>query len=190
MQANYGKALLKIKKLEEKYGSIAAVPDYDPELVQIRFLLDNPVQLDDPKFRLSKEMIQKVINLINYGYNMADITKKLRVSSGTISKIIKQYGLVRRRKFLYMLSREGESNIYFPNLHGIVDLVKPTWYMTMDGILEKAMKLGYQIQEDEFIWGDIPDNSRYMIKRNIIYVKKGIDSYGQCVVSRKQIRYG
>lgn len=185
MQANYGKALLKIKELETKYGSITAVPDYDPDLVQIRFLLDNPVQEDNVKFRLSKDMIKNIIDLINYGYNMADVSKKLRVTSRTTSRIIKQYGLVRKRKFIYRLSKEGESNIYFPNLHGVVALVKPEWYAAREETLAKAARLGYQIQEDEFIWGDIPDNSRYMIKRNIIYVKKGIDSYGQYMADRR-----
>lgn len=184
MQKNYGKALLKIKKLEEKYGDMAHVPEGNAELQEIRALVSPATtskKLKPRKFKIPCETVEKVVNMAIYGYNSTQIMQICHVDGYYATQIVTRNNIKRRKQFNYCMTKPNHPDIYFSNIL-MVNAFFKTRISNSLHLQEVATRRGYHLKRKTYLWGDIPDNSWYMTDfRGVqgIYVKDGINSYEQ-----------
>ena len=171
----YQKALQYIHRAEIKYGSISKTPENDPNLIKVRKLLAiNPqaVKVFEPD-----DIDLEIKRMLEYGYPAHAIYEKLRVRQPVVQRVREFYGLKYKPLFKYKLTKDGQPDFYTTYVKGMTRIAKISNSFTSKTIFDLIPKLGYEISEVSFYWGDLPDDCTYAIRRSIVYVKHGIDSW-------------
>lgn len=171
----YQKALIYIHRAEIKYGSISETPENDPDLIKAQNLVAighravKTFEPDDLDFEI-KEMLE-------YGYPAHIIYEKLRVRQPVVQRVKEYYGLTYKPLFKYKLTKDGQPDFYTTYVKGMTRIAKIFNSFNSKTVFDLIPKLGYEISEVSFYWSDLPDDCTYAIRRSIVYVKHGIDSW-------------
>lgn len=171
----YQKALIYIRKAELQYGSISKTPENDPNLIKARNLLainQKVVKTFEPD-----DTDLEIKRMLEYGYPAHVIYEKLRVRQPIVQRVKEYYGLTYKPIFNYKLTKDGQPDFYTTYVKGMTRIAKISNSFNSRDIFDLIPKLGYEISEVSFYWGDLPDNCTYAIRRSIVYVKHGIDSW-------------
>lgn len=171
----YQKALQYIHRAEIKYGSISKTPENDPNLIKVRELLaidPNNVRVFEPD-----DTDLEIKRMLEYGYPAHVIYEKLRVRQPVVQRVREFYGLTYKPLFKYKLTKDGQPDFYTTYVQGMTTVAGVSNSFNSRAIFDLIPKLGYEISEVSFYWGDLPDNCTYAIRRSIVYVKHGIDSW-------------
>lgn len=171
----YQKALFYIRKVELQYGSIIKAPESDSNLIKVRKLLaidrGNAIVFEPDDLDLEiKEMLE-------YGYPAHVIYDKLRVRQPVVQRVKEFYGLTYKPLFKYKLTKDGQPDFYTPYVKGMTRIAKISSGLNSRTIFNLISKLGYEISEVSFYWGDLPDDCTYTVRQSIVFVKHGIDSW-------------
>lgn len=161
------------------------MPESNQELQDIRFLIgqDSTAKHSDYD-NISDNKAKKVVDLLLYGFNNREITSMLHITGHAITQIGLDNRIIRRRKYNYYLHKKGETDAYFPSLTSI-GYYLGIWPQSSYRIKSGAKAQGYQLFKINYDWGDIPNNSFYMLDERAVYIKKGINSYGEVLADKK-----
>lgn len=171
----YQKALQYIHRAEIKYGSISKTPEDDPNLIKAQNLLAidhravKTFEPDDTDLEIKK--------MLEYGYPAHEIYEILHVGQPAVQRVREFYGLKYKPLFKYKLTKDGQPDFYTTYVKGMTRIAKTSNSFNSRAIFDLIPKLGYEISEVSFYWGDLPDNCTYAIRKSIVYVKHGIDSW-------------
>lgn len=171
----YQKALQYIHRAEIKYGSISKTPEDDPNLIKAQNLLAidhravKTFELDDTDLEIKR--------MLEYGYPAHVIYEKLRVRQPVVQRVREFYDLTYKPLFKYKLTKDGQPDFYTTYVKGMTRIARTSNSFNSRAIFNLIPKLGYEISEVSFYWGDLPDNCTYAIRKSIVYVKHGIDSW-------------
>lgn len=103
---NYEQALILIKKLEKRFGSITKVPDDNPEMREIHRLL--------PLDRPSKDVNYERVRWLNrQGYSIAHIAQVTHHSKAAISKYFSTYNIKSKKIFKYRVKSNSSTVAYY-----------------------------------------------------------------------------
>ncbi len=171
----YQKALNFIRKAELQYGSISKTPANDPNLIKVRELL--AIDRDNVRVFEPDETDLEIKRMLEYGYPAHVIYEKLRVRQPIVQRVKEYYGLTYKPLFKYKLTKDGQPDFYTTYVKGMTTIAKRSNSFNSRAIFDLIPKLGYEISEVSFYWGDLPDNCTYAIRKSIVYVKHGIDSW-------------
>lgn len=171
----YQKALLYVRKVESQYGSIIAAPESDPNLIKVRKLL--AVDRDNVRAFEPDETDLKIKRMLEYGYPAHVIYEKLRVRQPIVQRVKEYYGLTYKPLFKYKLTKDGQPDFYTTYVKGMTTVAGVSNSSNSKAIFDLIPKLGYEISEISFYWGDLPDNCIYAIRNSIVFVKHSIDSW-------------
>ena len=106
------------------------------------------------------------MDLLLYGFNNREITSMLHITGHAITQIGLDNRIIRRRKYNYYLHKKGETDAYFPSLTSI-GYYLGIWPQSSYRIKSGAKAQGYQLFKINYEWGDIPNNSFYMLDERI-----------------------
>lgn len=171
----YQKALQYIHKAEMKYGSISKTPENDPDLIKAQNLIGfghravKTFEPDDLDFEIKR--------MLEYGYPAHVIYEKLRVRQPVVQRVKEFYGLTYKPLFKYKLTKDGQPDFYTTYVRGMTRIAKISNSFNSKAIFDLIPKLGYEISEVSFYWGDLPDGCTYAVRQSIVFVKHGIDSW-------------
>lgn len=171
----YQKALFYIRKAEAQYGSIMYAPENDPNLIGVRNLLacdKRPLKAWDPD-----DTDLEIKRMLEYGYPAHVIYEKLRVRQPTVQRVKDYFDLTYKPLFKYKLTKDGQPDFYTTYVKGMTTVARISNAFNSRAIFDLIPKLGYEISEVSFYWGDLPDDCTYAIRKSIVYVKHGIDSW-------------
>lgn len=171
----YQKALQYIHRAEIKYGSISKTPENDPNLIKVRELLaidPNNVRVFEPD-----DTDLEIKRMLEYGYPAHVIYEKLRVRQPVVQRVREFYGLTYKPLFKYKLTKDGQPDFYTTYVKGMTTVAGVSNSFNSRAIFDLIPKLGYEISEVSFYWGDLPDDCTYAVRKSIVYVKHGIDSW-------------
>lgn len=175
VMTKYQESLLLLNKIEEKYGSIVNCPENDPNLIKVRKLLaidQRAVKIFEPD-----DTDLEIKRMLEYGYPAHVIYEKLHVRQPVVQRVKEFYGLTYKSLFKYKLTKDGQPDFYTTYVKGMTRIAKISNSFNSRTIFDLIPKLGYEISEVSFYWGDLPDDCTYAIRRSIVYVKHGIDSW-------------
>ena len=169
---NYQQALILIRKLEKRFGSITKVPDYDPKMREIHrlFPLDRP-SIDDNYER---------VRLLNRkGYSIAYIAQVTHHSKAAISKYFSTYNIKPKRKFKYRVKSNSSTATYYST--SLIHLARLLLHKTFSDTATAKRQLnerGFSIRTSFYVWYQIPDGAYYALNYlDHLAVKNGLDSY-------------
>lgn len=171
----YQQALIYIRKAELQYGSISKTPENDPNLIKARNLLavdQNAIKVFEPD-----DTDLEIKRMLEYGYPAHVIYEMLHVGQPAVQRVREFYGLKYKPLFKYKLTKDGQPDFYTTYVKGMTRIAKTSNSFNSKTIFDLIPKLGYEISEVSFYWGDLPDDCTYAIRRSIVYVKHGIDSW-------------
>lgn len=171
----YQQALIYIRKAELQYGSISKAPENDPNLIKARKLL--AVNRDNVKVFEPDDTDLEIKRMLEYGYPAHVIYEKLRVRQPVVQRVKEYYDLTYKPLFKYKLTKDGQPDFYTTYVKGMTTVAGVSNSSNSKAIFDLIPKLGYEISEVSFYWGDLPDDCTYAIRRSIVYVKHGIDSW-------------
>lgn len=171
----YQKALIYIRKAELQYGSISKTPENDPNLIKARNLL--AVNRDNVKVFEPDDTDLEIKRMLEYGYPAHVIYEKLRVRQPVVQRVKEYYDLTYKPLFKYKLTKDGQPDFYTPYVKGMTRIAKISNSFNSRTIFDLIPKLGYEISEVSFYWGDLPDDCTYAVRQSIVFVKHGIDSW-------------
>ena len=177
-KTNYAKALLQIRELEEQYGSIALVPDYEPRLERIHSLMNHEHAIKPMNFSISDEKIKQIEYLIKFGYTTPEIASRSLVNSCTVLKVMHASSIKPRRVFTYVAIANDMPSIYFTSFTALAMGFR-LGSSDKTNVSKKLKNKGYSITKNECYWGEMPDGSVYLLRGSTLYEKDGIDSYGK-----------
>ena len=171
----YQKALIYIHKAESQYGLIIQAPESDSNLIKVRELL--AIDRDNVRVFEPDETDLEIKKMLEYGYPAHIIYEKLRVRQPVVQRVREFYDLKYKPLFKYKLTKDGQPDFYTTYVKGMTRIAKTSNSFNSRAIFDLIPKLGYEISEVSFYWGDLPDNCTYAIRKSIVYVKHGIDSW-------------
>lgn len=181
---NWAQALVKIKDLESKHGSMLSVNENDEELKEIRFLLSGNYMRKDVDLSLSEKERQKIIKLAQYGYTTKDISEIESLKHYYIQQVRLQEQIKRRKIFSYHLKKsEKNPAIYFSSLASVGFLLHSA-YVNYSCIKTKADKYGFDLVRSNTLFGRIRNGDYYMTGGKTLYCKHGVDSYERDIVEK------
>lgn len=171
----YQKALLYVHKVESQYGSIIQAPESDPNLIKVRELL--AIDRDNVRVFEPDETDLEIKKMLEYGYPAHVIYEKLRVRQPIVQRVKEYYGLAYKPLFKYKLTKDGQPDFYTTYVKGMTRIAKISNGLNSKAIFDLIPKLGYEISEVSFYWGDLPDDCTYAVRNSIVFVKHSIDSW-------------
>ena len=171
----YQKALIFIRRAELQYGSIVKAPENDPNLIKVRKLL--AVNRDNVKVFEPDDTDLEIKRMLEYGYPAHVIYEKLRVRQPVVQRVKEYYDLTYKPLFKYKLTKDGQPDFYTPYVKGMTTVAEVSNGLNSRAIFDLIPKLGYEISEVSFYWGDLPDDCTYAVRQSIVFVKHGIDSW-------------
>lgn len=171
----YQKALIYIRKAELQYGSISKTPENDLNLIKVRKLL--AVNRDNIKVFEPDDTDLEIKRMLEYGYPAHVIYEKLRVRQPVVQRVKEFYGLTYKPLFKYKLTKDGQPDFYTTYVKGMTRIAKISNSFNSKTVFDLIPKLGYEISEVSFYWGDLPDDCTYAVRKSIVFVKHGIDSW-------------
>lgn len=171
----YQKALIYIRKAELQYGSIIKAPESDPNLIKVRKLL--AIDRDNVRVFEPDDIDLEIKRMLEYGYPAHVIYEKLRVRQPVVQRVKEFYGLTYKPLFKYKLTKDGQPDFYTTYVKGMTRIAKISNSFNSKTVFDLIPKLGYEISEVSFYWGDLPDDCTYAIRKSIVFVKHGIDSW-------------
>lgn len=172
----YDEALSYVHKVEDHYGSTTKAPYSDPDLVKARKLIGinknatHTVQEFD-------EMDLKIKELMEYGYQAKDIYQMLDVGWYKIRRVKDKFKLVHKPKFRYKISRDGHTVGYSPYVRGMCKLAHVILRGNSQQSKDRVKAAGFDVEDVDLRWGDLPDGAVYVTRDSKIMVKQGNDSY-------------
>lgn len=171
----YQQALIYIRKAELQYGSIVYAPENDPNLIKAQKLL--AVNQHNVKVFEPNDTDLEIKRMLEYGFPAHIIYEKLRVRQPVVQRVKEYYGLTYKPLFKYKLTKDGQPDFYTSYVKGMTIVAQISSGFNSKTILDLIPKLGYEISEVSFYWGDLPDDCTYAIRKSIVFVKHGIDSW-------------
>lgn len=171
----YQKALIYIRKAELQYGSIICAPENDPNLIKAQKLL--AVNPDNAKVFEPDDTDLEIKKMLEYGFPAHIIYEKLRVRQPVVQRVKEYYDLTYKPLFKYKLTKDGQPDFYTTYVKGMTTVAKISNAFNSRTIFDLIPKLGYEISEVSFYWGDLPDDCTYAVRKSIVFVKHGIDSW-------------
>lgn len=171
----YQKALIYIHRAEIKYGSISRTPENDPNLIKVRKLL--AINPQDVRVFEPNDTDLEIKRMLEYGYPAHVIYGKLRVRQPVVQRVKEFYGLTYKPLFKYKLTKDGQPDFYTTYVKGMTRIAKISNNFNSKTVFDLIPKLGYEISEVSFYWGDLPDDCTYDVRNSIVYIKHGIDSW-------------
>ena len=171
----YQKALIYIHRAEIKYGSISKTPENDPDLIKAQNLVAighravKTFEPDDLDFEIKK--------MLEYGYPAHVIYEMLHVGQPAVQRVREFYGLKYKPIFNYKMTKDGHPDFYTTYAKGMCRVVGIDNGRTTRQIFKLMSQRGYEVSKISFYWGDLPDGCTYAIRKSIVYVKHGIDSW-------------
>ena len=168
----YQKALILLKKIESKYGSIVNCPEDDPDYLAIRKIYPptghakRAVTAEDQIYRLAHE-----------GYSISEIVNLVSGNDGDIYNFIKQQRIGIKTVFKFrIVAPTGE--IYY--VRSLGQFVKSVFkYPPSQSNKSKWLKArGYSISQGDYHWKFIRNGSYYLPPyMDKPAIKQGINSY-------------
>lgn len=171
----YQQALIYIRKAELQYGSISKAPENDPNLIKARKLL--AVNRDNVKVFEPDDTDLEIKRMLEYGYPAHIIYEKLRVRQPVVQRVKEFYGLKYKPIFNYKMTKDGQPDFYTTYAKGMCRAVGIDNGHITRQIFKLMFQRGYEVSKISFYWGDLPDDCTYAIRKSIVYVKHGIDSW-------------
>ena len=171
----YQQALIYIRKAELQHGSISKTPENDPNLIKVRNLLaidQRAVKIFEPD-----DTDLEIKRMLEYGYPAHVIYEMLHVGQPAVQRVREFYGLKYKPLFKYKLTKDGQPDCYTTYVKGMTRIAKISSDFNSKTIFDLIPKLGYEISEVSFYWGDLPDDCTYAVRQSIVFVKHGIDSW-------------
>ena len=101
----------------------------------------------------------------------------LHVGQPAVQRVREFYGLKYKPIFKYKLTKDGQPDFYTTYVKGMTRIARISNSFNSRAIFNLIPKLGYEISEVSFYWGDLPDDCTYAIRQSIVFVKHGIDSW-------------
>ena len=173
---DYEKALQKINDLEEKYGDVVHVPESNQELKDIRTLLNGPYVRESIDLNLPEYVQDEIEDLLIYGYEYHHIASQTHVDYYRVPQVARNRGVKKRRIFHYRLEKENKPHIYASSIRAIGWILN-FGYRKWDDVVAIASRYDYFIRECDYLWGELPDHSLYMLDNPVLYEKMGNDSF-------------
>lgn len=158
-----------VQKVEGKYGSVTKAPDNDPTFMELQ-----KVSGANAEFVQTKEEA-KIRDLIIYGYKPLEIEKMGNYTVDQVTKVRKANHLSYKPNFKYMLIKDNLI-YYVTNLSSASSILGVTIH-DIKRLKDYVAKNGYNLTDIDFHWGDLPDNTRYVLTDCIVRVKHGLESY-------------
>lgn len=155
------KALKLINEIEDEFGSITSCPEDDPRLLKVRSILES--RNASSLIRLTEQMIKK-------GYQVSEVVNEACVNRNKIYDIQNKYNFTVKPRFKY-LARKGNIIIHSPNMANLARALNLK--VKRSDIKNKGWILFREITR----WEQISDGDYYVDKYDIIYIKRGIDSF-------------
>ncbi len=168
---NYQQALILIRKLEKRFGSITNVPDDNPEMREIHRLL--------PLDRPSKDVnYERVCWLNRRGYSVAHIAQVTHHSKAAISKYFSTYNIKSKQIFKYRVKSNSSTVAYYST--SLIHLARLLLHKRINDTATAERELnmhGFSIKTSFYIWYQIPDGAYYALTYlDHFAVKNGLDS--------------
>lgn len=164
-----------IEKIEDKYGSIKLTPRSDPDFQKAKEMMafgthQNALDMISPTKR------GLIIKEIKQGHSRKYIGSHCHVKSSLLDMICYAEGIEFIPRFLYILHKDGEPNLYLRSKQ--VDI--PKFFdrgrmdsRTLNSFIESS---GWKLTCKKTIWKDIPIGSSY-VTRNHEVLTKTTDEY-------------
>ena len=171
----YQQALIYIRKAELQYGSISKTPENDLNLIKAQNLLaidHRAVKTFEPD-----DTDLEIKRMLEYGYPAHVIYEMLHVGQPAVQRVREFYGLTYKPLFKYKLTKDGQPDFYTTYVKGMTRIAKISNSFNSKTIFDLIPKLGYEISEVSFYWGDLPDDCTYAVRQSIVFIKHGIDSW-------------
>ncbi|ALJ24001.1 hypothetical protein AO203_09595 [Lactobacillus gallinarum] len=168
---NYQQALILIRKLEKRFGSITKVPDSNTEMQEIHRLLplDRPFKYDN---------YERVRWLNRQGYSIAHIAQVTHHSKAAISKYLSTYNIKSKQIFKYRVKSNSSTAYYSTSLIHLARLLLHK-RINDTAIAKRELNMhGFSIRTSFYVWYQIPNGAYYTLKYlDHLAVKNGLDSY-------------
>lgn len=169
---NYQQALILIKKLEKRFGSVAKVPDSNPEMQEIHRLLP----LDRPFNAVNYERVRW---LNRKGYSIAHIAQVTHHSKAAISKYFSTYNIKSKKVFKYQVKSNSSTVAYYGT--SLIHLASLLLHKHINDTVTAKRQLnmhGFIVKKSFYIWFKIPDGAYYTLNYlDHFAIKNGLDSY-------------
>lgn len=151
-----------LHQIELEYGSVAKCPIGDPRLLKARTILLSTEE--------SQTIQATVEDLINRGYSVVDIASKVKVDKRKVYEFIKQYQLVVKPVFKYLAIKKKQ-RIYATSMASLARAIG------CKAKFSEIKQTGWFLWRKRKRWEEISDGSYYVDEHDMIYIKRGLDSY-------------
>ena len=170
---NYQRALVKIHKLEDKFGSIVNVPDSNPDMQEIRRLLP-PIRCTstDPHYEYARCLNRE-------GYSVAYIAKATHKSTSAITMYFSNHSIKSKKIFKYQVKSSSSTAVYYgTSLRHLASILLHATFTSNLKAKRRLNKEGFSIKKSSYVWCKIPDGAYYTLSYlDHFAVKHGLDSY-------------
>lgn len=187
-----------IQALEEKYGSLANVPEDNEKLMSLRKSFsgnyhDIPITktlrrtMTENSFHrikvaarnVGEQGRQEIISLLKDGYTSTEISTVFGYNTLAISGVRKIYHIEARPHFMYELKKDGKPVLYTQTLGQVRDFTKykpkRMYYIAYKYIREELSEQGYVLTRGYYNWRCIPENCLVNFSKgeDMFLMKKG-----------------
>lgn len=170
---DYTQAILILKKIETKYGSITKAPESDPDYRAIRKLYP---ESSERTSRIDRRQ-NKLFDGFAKGIPMNELAAKTHLSTTDIAAFAQAHHLQAKRLFKYQIIDPNGSVCYTTSTTPFIKAVFGHYSGRMTDTHFLTMR-HYKIKHGKFYWYKIPDGSYYYLKYlDRPVMKNGLDSY-------------
>lgn len=168
----YQKALILLKKIESKYGSIVNCPEDDPDYLRIREIYPS-----NKHAGLANIYKNKIYKLAHEGYSVTEIINQIPGDNNRIINFIKNNDIQLKTVFKYRVVSSAGNTYYITNLRQFVSshfMYAPS----KDSRIEFLKSRKYKVYQGKYHWCFIRNGSYYLpsyLDKPVI--KQGINSY-------------
>lgn len=160
----------KLRKIEKENKSIANLPSNYSKLKDIQSLTERkkkkrPKYIASELDELQRLMVEDTIcKQIKKGYSVNQIARQMDISPSWIRNTVKKRGLKVIKPFRYKIVNESGIEIYTCSKEAILRYFG--WHYHNVNGFEKYVSQEYKIVSCNYLWGEIPQGAKYILKEN------------------------
>lgn len=162
--------LKKLRKIEKENKSIANLPSNDPKLKEIQNLTERekkkrPKYIASELDELQRLMVEDIIcKQIKKGYSVNQIARQMNISPFWVRTTARKRGLKIIKPFRYKIVSESGVEVYTYSKEAILRYFG--WHYHNVNGFEKYVSQEYEIVSCNYLWGEIPQGAKYILKEN------------------------
>lgn len=148
-----------LHELENKFGSIANVPESNPTLIKIRKILKQ----DKNSASLAVSLEKDIQELLNEGFIVSEIADMLIVSVDTVRRSMRMFNMKPKPRFRYMVKSETNGEVIyggsFKDFGKLINARCASFKLQQNYLLLE----GYHLTKCKpvVLWGELENGQKY-----------------------------